>query len=74
MSTHTAGWVRCLDVLRHAPEDSFEHRLGDQLAAATDDEALTTLIEIVTEDPCGTPESEVACHMLRHLAESEATS
>lgn len=73
MSITSPGWARCLDVLRHAPEDSFEHRLGDELAAADRDQAFAVLITIVDEDPYGTTEYGVACHMLRHLAESEVS-
>ncbi|WP_280393124.1 hypothetical protein [Nocardia wallacei] len=72
MPITSPGWARCLDVLRRAPEDSFEHRLGDELAAADRDQALAVLVTIIDEDPYGTTEYSTAAHMLRHW--SEATS
>jgi hypothetical protein len=73
MSISNPGWVHCLDVLRHAPQDSFDHRLGDELAATDADGALARLIEIVTEDPRG-HEYEVAARMLHHLMTPEVVS
>ena len=73
MSVKSAGWSHCLDVLCHAPRDSFDWRLGADLSEAnTDDQALDVLIPIVTEDPAGSHEYVVAGHMLRHLTEEVA--
>lgn len=72
MSTKSVGWRHCLDVLQHTDNTTFEHRLADQLAAVNDDQALTLLVDIITEDPPGSHETVVAGHMLHHLVEVSA--
>jgi hypothetical protein len=72
MSVHNVEWTHCLHLLREAPANSFERRLGMQLAHIGDDRALTLLIEIVTENPCGTTEYVVAAHLLHHLVDRAA--
>jgi hypothetical protein len=56
-------------LLQAAPADTFDHKFGDRLAHSDDDQALTALIEIITEDPCSTHEYAVAGRMLHHLTE-----
>ena len=72
MSVHTAAWLHCLDVLRHCPATSFDHRLGDALAAADDESALTLLVDIIDRD-AGTPEYAVAARLVHHLTEMVVT-
>ncbi|MFI7191414.1 hypothetical protein ACIBQ0_16905 [Nocardia nova] len=72
MSVTNPGWQRCLQQLREAPADSFDHRFGDALAAADEDKAFGLLVDVITEDPYGTHEYEVATHMLRHFTEVSA--
>lgn len=74
MSITSAPWRKAIGDLRHEPEGSFRHWLGDALAAADDDQALTLLVEIVVEDPCDTPEYKIAAEMIHHLFESEAAA
>ncbi len=69
MSVTTPGWQRCLEQLLAAPADSFDHRFGETLAAADEDKAFGLLVDVITEDPYGTHEYEVATHMLRHFTE-----
>ncbi|WP_227979922.1 hypothetical protein [Nocardia spumae] len=71
MSVTTPGWQQHLQTLLAAPADSFDHRFGERLAAADDDQAWSLLTTVIVEDPCSTHEYKVAARMLGHLAETE---
>jgi hypothetical protein len=67
MSTTSTPWRKALGILLHEPAGSFQHRLGDELAVADEDGALTRLVQIITEDPSGTTEYVTAGCMLHAL-------
>lgn len=67
MSTTSPGYVHQLDVLRHCPPTTFEHRLAQDLEGADDDTALDILLAILLSDPAGSHECHVAGGLLREL-------
>lgn len=67
MTGNSDHWAACLGRLHDAPLDSFEHRLGDALTGLDTAGALSLLIEVVTEDPSGTPEYATAGHLIHEL-------
>jgi hypothetical protein len=68
MLVHPAAYEEYVAQLLATPADSADHRLAEVVAAMhDDDELLTLLFAIYTEDPANTREFALAAHLLSLL-------
>lgn len=67
MLKQSAEWPRCVSALQQHPHDTFDHRLGNTLAASDESQSFAVLVDIIIEDPPTTHEYAVAAEMLSHF-------